>query len=123
MTACKQSCRPRVFVSHKQAKRPDIAGGEGHDMEPGHKHPQLMLTAADKTTVSISPVGVPSAQGVIINYVTDPGNQPKTFSNHIYVWQTTENTVPWDKSPEGDQPIDTDSSASTQFVTFDFEDK
>lgn len=84
---------------------------------------QPTVAASAATSVSISLIGVPTGQGVIVNYVTDTANQPKVNANHIYVWETTANTVPWNKSPDGDTPIQSDSSTSTQMVTFDFEDK
>lgn len=90
-------------------------------MVEGQVQPTVSASAA--TSVGISLIGVPTAQGVIVNYVTDTANQPKANANHIYVWQTTANTVPWNKSPDGDTPVQSDSSTSTQMVTFDFEDK
>lgn len=97
---------------------------EKHDHPTAHQtQPQLIMTTATTTSVTIALKGVPTGQGVIVNYITDTANQPKTFANHIYVWQTTSDTVPWNKTPDGDTPIESDSSTSTQFVTFDFEDK
>ncbi|PTU69521.1 hypothetical protein [Chromobacterium haemolyticum] len=84
---------------------------------------KLLLTANDGSTVTIHFVGEPSAIGAIVNYVTNTANQPKKYGNHIYVWQTTSNIVPWAKSPDGFTAIDTDSSTSTQPVDFPFEDK
>ena len=78
----------------------------------------LFLGAANSSSVTISLVGVPSAQGAIVNYITLPGNLPKTNGNHIYVWQTTDNIIPWNKTPDGDTAVSTDSSTSTQQVTF-----
>lgn len=83
----------------------------------------LFLTSADSDAVKISLKGVPSASGAILNYITAPANQPKSFGNHLYVWQTTSNIVPWDKTPDGDTAIGTDSSTSTQLVPFKFENK
>lgn len=90
-------------------------------LEEASKQPYLGASVA--TSVSISLQGVPSAQGAIVAYTTLPANAPKTYGNHIYVWQTTDNVVPWAKSPEGDTAIDTDSSQSVQPITFGFEQK
>ncbi len=84
---------------------------------------QLIMTANDSSSVTIAIQGVPTAQGAIVNYITPPANQPKTYGNHIYVWQTTNNEVPWPKAPDGDTAVNTDSSTSTQLVGFDFEEK
>lgn len=84
---------------------------------------KYILTAHESSSVTISIQGVPTAQGAIVNYITPPANQPKTFGNHIYVWQTTSNQVPWAKTPDGDTAVNTDSSTSTQMVNFDFEQK
>src|SRR6202000_1353308 len=75
------------------------------------------------SAVTIGIVGVPSASGAIVNYITLPGNLPKTNGNHIYVWQTTDSIVRWNKTPDGDTAVSTDSSTSTQLVTFAFEQK
>jgi hypothetical protein len=83
----------------------------------------LLLTASSGSNVSIQIQGVPTGQGVLINYITNPANCPKSFGNHIYVWQTTSNIVPWDKVPDGDSPVNSDSSTSTQQVNFAFENK
>jgi hypothetical protein len=85
--------------------------------------PAVFLGNSSSSAVSISIVGVPSAQGAIVNYITLPLNMPKTFGNHIYVWQTTDNIVPWNKTPDGDTPVPTDSSTSTVLAKFPFEDK
>jgi hypothetical protein len=92
-------------------------------MHPTDKQIRPIMSSTAGTNVSISLVGVPTGQGVIVNYITDTSNQPKTYANHIYVWQTTANTVPWNKTPDGDTPVASDSSSSTQSVVFDFEDK
>jgi hypothetical protein len=105
---------------------------QGHDKHHGSDHhgdvrtnvrAMAVMTAASSTMVQISLVGVPTAQGVFVNYVTSTTNQPKSNANHIYVWQTTSNSVPWNKTPDGDSPVSSDSSTSTQSVVFDFEDK
>lgn len=83
----------------------------------------LLLTAAASSSVSIQLQGVPTGQGAIVNFITNTANNPKTYGNHIYVWQTTANAVPWDKTPDGDTAVSTDSSTSTQQVTFPFENK
>jgi hypothetical protein len=85
--------------------------------------PALFLGAVGASSVTISIQGVPTAQGAIVNYITLPGNNPKTNGNHIYVWQTTQNTVPWNKTPDGDTPVPTDSSSSTVLAKFPFEQK
>lgn len=90
-------------------------------MSSNQVQPTVAANAA--TSVSISLIGVPTGQGVVVNYVTDTANQPKANANHIYVWETTANTVPWNKAPNGDTPLQSDSSTSTQMVSFDFEDK
>src|SRR5471030_3017391 len=84
---------------------------------------KAFLSAATSNSVIISIQGVPTAQGAIVNYITLPANLPKTYGNHIYVWQTTSNTVPWGKSPDGDTAINTDSTTSTVQVNFAFEEK
>jgi hypothetical protein len=84
---------------------------------------QPFLAAASQNAVKISIQGVPTDQGTIVSYNTMPANAPKTYANHIYVWQTTDNAVPWAKSPDGDTAINTDSSASTVPVNFSFEEK
>ncbi|MCK5057203.1 MAG: hypothetical protein KAT34_11145 [Candidatus Aminicenantes bacterium] len=84
---------------------------------------KLMLVATDSSTVTLTIQGVPFATGAIANYITPPGNEPKSFANHIYVWQTTANQVPWAKTPAGNTAVNTDSSTSTQKVGFDFEQK
>jgi len=84
---------------------------------------QPFLSASAAGVVSISIQGVPNAQGAIVSYTTLPANLPKTYGNHIYVWQTTDNVVPWGKSPDGDTAIDTDNPTSTQPITFSFEQK
>jgi hypothetical protein len=94
-----------------------------HEHHHTHEHVQPIMLRSETTAVNISIIGVPTAQGVVVNYVTDTSNQPKTFGNHIYVWQTTSNAVPWNKTPDGDTALATDSSTGTQFVQFDFEDK
>jgi hypothetical protein len=98
-----------------------------HEHEHEHKHTnehaQPIMLRSESTAVNISIVGIPTAQGVLVNYVTDTSNQPKTFANHIYVWQTTSNAVPWNKTPDGDTALASDSSTGTQQVQFDFEDK
>lgn len=81
------------------------------------------LGAAASTSVSIGLQGVPYAGGAIVSYTTLPANAPKTYQNHIYVWQTSDNAVPWAKSPDGDTAVDTDSSQSTQPINFAFEQK
>lgn len=81
------------------------------------------LAAADYSAVTISIQGVPTAQGAIVQYITLPANDPKTFGNHIYVWQTTDSVVPWNKPPIGDTAIASSSSTSTQMVNFAFEEK
>jgi len=83
----------------------------------------LIMTTNDSSAVTISIQGIPMPQGAIVNYITPEANQPKNFGNHIYIWQTTGNTVPWSKAPEGDTAVNTDSSTSTQHVAFDFEEK
>jgi hypothetical protein len=83
----------------------------------------IALTNSSNLAVTISIVGVPSATGAIVNYITMPANQPQSYGNHIYVWQTTDNIVPWSKPPAGDIAVNSDSSTSTQFVNFKFEDK
>ena len=81
------------------------------------------LAAADSNTVKISIAGVPTPNGANINYITLPANDPKGFSNHIYVWQTTDNVVPWNKTPDGDTALSSSSSTSTQEISYSFEDK
>ncbi|MCX6593790.1 MAG: hypothetical protein NTZ56_19925 [Acidobacteria bacterium] len=93
-----------------------------HDLLAASKE-QPFLSASAGTSVSIGIQGVPTAQGAIVSYITLPANTPKTYGNHIYVWQTTANAVPWAKSPDGDTAINTDSSQSTTLVTFPFEQK
>jgi hypothetical protein len=83
----------------------------------------LLLTAAASSNVTIQLQGVPTAQGVIVNFITNTANTPKTYGNQIYVWQTTSNAVPWDKAPDGGAAINTDSSTATQQVQFAFENK
>lgn len=87
------------------------------------EHSKLFLGAAGSTSVQISLQGVPSSTGAIVNYITLPGNNPKTNGNHVYVWQTTDNIVPWNKAPDGDTAVPTDSSSSTFQAKFAFEDK
>jgi hypothetical protein len=87
------------------------------------KQSALFLGAVGGSSVTISIQGVPTAQGAIVNYITLPGNNPKTNGNHVYVWQTTDNIVPWNKTPDGDTPVPTDSSSSTLQAKFAFEQK
>lgn len=89
--------------------------------QESREHP--FLTAAVANSVSIGLVGMPTAQGALVSYITLPANTPKTYGNHIYVWQTTDNVVPWAKGPDGDTALDSDTSQSTAFVAFPFEQK
>lgn len=84
---------------------------------------EQFLALADSNSVKISIGGIPTGEGALINYVTLPANDPKGFGNHIYVWQTTDNIVPWSKTPDGDTALASSSSSSTQQVKFDFEEK
>lgn len=93
-----------------------------HDLLAESKE-QPFLSATNSTSVSIGIQGVPTAQGAIVSFITLPANTPKTYANHIYVWQTTANAVPWGKSPDGDTALNTDSSQSTTMVSFPFEQK
>jgi hypothetical protein len=83
----------------------------------------LIFTASSSSHVSISIQGVPTGEGVIVHYVTNTANRPKSNGNHIYVWQTTSNEVPWSKDPDGDTAVSSDSSSSDQPVEFAFEQK
>ena len=56
-----------------------------------------------------------------MKYITIPNNQPKAYGNHIYVWETSANSVPWDKPPKGDTAITSDEATSTQKIEFDFQ--
>jgi hypothetical protein len=84
---------------------------------------EQFLAQAVSTAVKLGIVGVPTDQGALANYVTLPATDPKGFGNHIYVWETTDNIVPWSKTPDGDTAIDSSSSTSTQLVKFGFEEK
>jgi hypothetical protein len=84
---------------------------------------EQFLAQAVSTAVKLGIVGVPTDQGALANYVTLPATDPKSFGNHIYVWETTDNIVPWSKTPDGDTAIDSSSSTSTQLVKFAFEEK
>lgn len=66
---------------------------------------------------------MPTPQGVLVNYLTAPANKPKTFNNQLYVWDTTDNQVPWGKDPEGSTGLTSDASTATRFLPFDYEDK
>jgi hypothetical protein len=92
-------------------------------MSAAAAHAKSFLSATDSSSVSISIQGVPTAQGAIVNFITAPANLPKTYGNHIYVWQTTAGIVPWGKTPDGDTAINTDSTTSTVPVNFAFEEK
>lgn len=84
---------------------------------------QPFLSAVSNSSVVITIAGVPTSSGAIVNFITLTDNAPKTNGNHIYVWETTSNAVPWDKSPAGDKALDTNSSQASTKVDFDFEDK
>ena len=80
------------------------------------------LGAASASAVNISLVGVPNAQGAIVQYTTLPANQPNTYGNKVYVWQTTENVVPWEIKPDGETAVEDNTPASTTPAIFPFQD-
>ncbi len=84
---------------------------------------QRFLGAATSSAVNITLQGVPTAQGAVVQYTTLPGNMPNTNGNHIYVWQTTANAVPWGNTPDGDTPVASNSATSTQLAKFGFQQK
>jgi hypothetical protein len=84
---------------------------------------QKFLGAAAGSAVQITLQGKPGAQGAIVQYITLPGNQPNSNGNHIYVWQTTQNIVPWGNTPDGDTPVASNSATSTQLAKFPFQQK
>lgn len=81
------------------------------------------LALADSNAVQISIAGIPTGDGANVQYVTLPATDPKAFSNHLYVWQTTDNIVPWKKPVDGDTAISSSSSTSAQQLKFAFEQK
>jgi hypothetical protein len=83
----------------------------------------LRLTATTSSTVRIQIVGAIMPQGVLVNYVTAPANQPHTFGNQLYTWDTSDNVVPWSKLPTASAAVASDSTSSTQPLSFDYEDK
>ena len=83
-----------------------------------------MLAHSERGTsnvTSISVVGVVTPDGVDINYVTDPNNNPKDFGNQLYVWESTSKDVPWTKTPINSVPIEKNDTTNTQTLDFAFE--
>ena len=87
-----------------------------------HVRPPILI-ALQSAAISINVVGQPWSGGVIASYDTPAATKPATFQNQIYVWETTSNQVPWEKSPVTSTPVPTDSSASSLVVPFDYEQK
>jgi len=79
--------------------------------------------AASGSSVKITLQGVPTSQGAVVQYTTLPGNQPNTNGNHIYVWQTTGNAVPWGNKPDGDTAVSNNAATSTMLAKFAFQNK
>ncbi|MCD5364301.1 MULTISPECIES: hypothetical protein [Chromobacterium] len=83
----------------------------------------LLLSNNAGRQVFVNVVGVPMPDGVLANYVTDTANQPRTFDNRLYAWESSASQVPWDKSPVGKAALLDDSSSSTRVLNFDYEAK
>ncbi|MGR2663217.1 MULTISPECIES: hypothetical protein [Chromobacterium] len=83
----------------------------------------LLLSNDAGRQVFITVVGVPMPDGVLANYITNTANQPQTFDNRLYAWESSANQVPWDKAPVGQAALLSDSSTSTRVLNFDYEPK
>lgn len=82
--------------------------------------PALEITATTSSAVQIKIPGQVEPTGALVNYVTSQTNQPKAYANHLYVWKTTSNAVPWGTDSDGDTAIDSNSPVSTQQLKFKF---
>ncbi|SNR54814.1 hypothetical protein [Puniceibacterium sediminis] len=83
----------------------------------------LLMTApavSQSVTLSLFSKG---PTGINVNYTTFSNNMPKTFANHIFVWESAGPVVPWQKidSFVKDQPITQDSYKGLQEVKFAYE--
>jgi hypothetical protein len=81
----------------------------------------LALSAHASSQVTLSIPIPPTSGGVVVNYLTDASSEPQTFGNRVYAWQTTSNTVPWNKTFVADAPVPTNSSSGTMFVGFSYQ--
>jgi hypothetical protein len=81
----------------------------------------LLLSANASSGISISIPVPPSALGVIVNYLTDAARAPRSFGDQLYAWQTTSNTVPWNKAYAGAAAVPSDASSGTVFLEFPYE--
>lgn len=74
------------------------------------KHPLSMVsTAGIGTTVT-----APSVTGTQIQlaYNTMPGNQPSTYSNTVFIWQSGA-AIPYNQKPLGSQPVPTNTQSGS----------
>ena len=78
------------------------------------------IKALSGSAVEIKIPGSVQAHKTPVQYVTSQVNQPQAYANHIYVWKTTSNNVPWGTTPDGDTAVASNSPVSTQDVVFDF---
>ncbi len=81
----------------------------------------LAMTATAGTQTEIKVVGSASGDGALVNYVTSQRNRPKTYSNKLYVWETTSAAIPWAAAPVGNAAVATDAPVSTQMLDFAFQ--
>lgn len=83
----------------------------------------LALAAQQTGSIGIEIKGDPMPQGVLVHYATPADNEPKSFRNQLYAWDTTSNEIPWEKPPIGSTTIASDSSTGTVLLRFDYEQK
>jgi hypothetical protein len=81
----------------------------------------LFLSANASTGIAISIPVAPSALGVIVSYLTDAARAPSSFGDQLYAWQTTSNTVPWNKGYAGAAAVPSDASSGSVYLGFPYE--
>ena len=78
----------------------------------------LMAVSTNNNVIEFNLVGVPTATGVTVMFRTFTPNQPKSYGNTIYVWESN-GTVPWGHKPHSATTVNTDKNQSSQKVKVD----
>jgi hypothetical protein len=69
----------------------------------------MVSNAGIGTTVNATAI---SGTQILLSYNTMPGNQPSTYSNTAFIWQSGP-TIPYNQKPAGSQPVPTNTQSGS----------
>lgn len=69
-----------------------------------------------KSAVGVS-INVVAGTLVNVEYTTPNGNDPARFANMLYVWSVSDDTVPWNRTPETRSPVIGNAPQGDQNIT------